>query len=105
MDEKHKAIHDERQQTYGKWRLNMAGTSQQLSGMLTQMLATGAARYENGKMTLPDWAAPLFMKAIKSNRMASGYFKQDNYDDDAIYGDFVAVMQREAAENAPDYGG
>lgn len=105
MSPEQKAIHDTRQSDYGPWRANMTGTSQQIAGMLTQMLSTGAAKIQNGAITLPPWAAPLFMTAVKSNRIASGHYKQDNADDAAIYAEFVMTMQREAADAKPDYGG
>lgn len=90
-----KRLHRCRQSVYGPWVTNMAGTSQQLAGLLTQMLACGAARIDGGGVVhLPDWAAPLFMTAVKLNRIAAGRFKADSFDDLLVYLDFVRVLQK-----------
>ncbi len=92
------AIHDERQAKYGDFRANMAGTSQQMAGLLTQMFSTGVAKLaKDGTVTLPAWAAALFMSvALKGNRIAGGHFHGDNFDDASVYLAFVRTMQEEA---------
>ena len=99
MTPQEQAIHETRQSVYGPWYENMAGTSQQLSGLITQMLSNGAATYTDGKFTLPDWAAALFMAtAYKGNRIASGNFHADNFIDCAVYADMVKQMQKMESE-------
>jgi hypothetical protein len=99
MDDKHRSIHDNRQSDYGAWKPNMRGTSEQIQGLLTNFHSCNPGR------PLPEWWAPLVMVAVKLNRIASGRFKQDSFDDLRIYLEFVETLQREAAEKAPDYGG
>jgi hypothetical protein len=105
MNEHQQAVHSERQSVYGGYRANMTGTSQQLSGLITQMLATGAARFEDGVLHLPAWATPLFMVAVKVNRAASGHYHADNLTDAAVYFEMALAMQREEQERRPDWGG
>ena len=97
MTPKEHRIHKTRQRSYGPWKANMAGTSQQMAGLLTQMFSAGAARIDaDGIVTLPPWAAPLFMAvAVKGNRIASGNFHADNFDDERVYLRMVEDMQRE----------
>ncbi len=85
------AIHDERQAKYGPWRDNMAGTSSQIDGLVQNYNAT------NPGEPLPEWFAPLVMCAVKLNRISSGNFHQDNFDDLRVYLSFVERTQRDAS--------
>lgn len=82
-------IQDSRQSQYGPWRANMAGTSKQLDGLKQNYEACNPGK------PLPPWWAPLAMVAVKLNRIASGHYKQDNFDDLRIYLNFVEEMQKE----------
>jgi hypothetical protein len=105
MSPEQSTVHAQRQSVYGPFAANMAGTSQQLSGLITQMLANKQATYEGGVFTLPPWATPLFMVAVKLNRAASGQHHTDNGVDAGVYFDMALRMQRESADNKPDWGG
>ena len=89
-------IQTERGKTYGPWRQNMTGTSQQIAGLLTQMYACGQIQVDaDGIFTIPDWTAPMILAlAVKGNRIASGHFLPDNYDDAEVYLRFVKEMQQ-----------
>lgn len=82
------ALSSERQSVYGPWRQNMAGTSLQLDGLLSQY------RANNPHDPLPTWWAPLCMVAVKLNRIASGNYHADNFDDLRVYLNFVEEMQK-----------
>lgn len=97
-------VHRERGAVYGDYRANMTGTSQQIAGLLTQMLAAGGMTVtRDGKpvdlrgcvVHLPAWAAPLIMGAVKLNRMASGVAHEDNVTDAVNYMRFALGMQAE----------
>lgn len=81
----------ERQSTYGPWAKNMSGTSKQFAGLLENFVSC------NPRSDLPAWWAPLCCVALKLNRIASGRFKQDNFDDLRVYLGMVEAMQREGA--------
>ena len=81
-------IHDERQSVYGPWKGNMTGTSWQLAGLQHQYQAC------QGSGCLPPWWAPLSLVAVKLNRIASGNYHADNFDDLRVYLGFVEEMQR-----------
>jgi hypothetical protein len=90
----HEEIVQQRSTVYGDPHANMAGTSQQIAGLLTQMLANGAMRIDaNGQVSLDDWAAPLIMAAVKINRMGSGKAHEDNIVDAGNYLRFALEMQ------------
>jgi hypothetical protein len=91
MEARLEAIHDERQSTYGPWRENMAGTSAQIDGLRRNWEACNPGK------PLPEWWAPLVMVAVKMNRIASGHYKADNFDDLRVYLEFVETMQRGTA--------
>jgi hypothetical protein len=91
-------IQKTREATYGSPFPNMAGTSQQIAGLLTQMLANGAMKIDpSGQVSLANWAAPLFMVVVKLNRMGSGVPHEDNATDARVYMQFVQEMQKAAA--------
>lgn len=96
------ALSKSRQSVYGDWQPNMKGTSQQIDGLLTQYRSV---RRGSGEMfSLPDWWTPLSMVAVKLNRIASGVYHKDNFDDLRVYLQFVEEMQRgttEAASTGP----
>ena len=96
-------IQKTREATYGSPFPNMAGTSQQIAGLLTQMLANGSMRLVDSgghqRVELSDWAAPLFMVVVKLNRMGSGVPHEDNATDARVYMQFVQEMQKEAASS------
>lgn len=84
----------ERSAKYGPPHPNMAGTSQQIAGLLTQMLANGGMRINSrGQVILDDWAAALLMVAVKLNRAGSGVAHADNLIDAANYWRFALEMQ------------
>ena len=98
MTPQEQAIHTERQEVYGPWAQNMIGTSQQIAGLLTQMYANGHMLIDKeGIVSISPWAAPLFMLAFKSNRMASGNHHADNFVDLKVYAEMVERFQRETA--------
>ena len=92
------ALPTERQGQYGPWEANMAGTSRQIGGMLTNYVAC------NPDAPLPDWWAPLCMVAVKLNRIASGRYKADNFDDLRVYLSFVERMQRDSTQSSTPTG-
>ena len=85
-----KALHHERQSSYGDWRANMHGTSEQMQGLLRQWVSNNPGK------PLPPWWCPLMQVVVKLNRIASGNFKQDNFDDLRVYLDFVEQLQSQA---------
>lgn len=85
------ALSTQRQKTYGAWQANMHGTSEQMQGLLRQWKSC------NGEADLPSWWFPLTMVIAKLNRVASGRYHQDNFDDLRVYLSFVEEMQRGAA--------
>jgi hypothetical protein len=88
-------VQKDRQSVYGNPYHNMAGTSQQIAGILTQMLANGQMKIDaHGIVSLPGWAAPLLMAAVKINRAASGVPHDDNFLDAEVYLGFAADMQK-----------
>ncbi len=89
-------IQDSRESVYGHWRANMAGTSWVMCGLLQNLNACQSE--ENEDTEIPDWWAPLMMVAVKLNRIASGNFKQDNFDDLKVYLSFVETMQKEKSD-------
>lgn len=91
LDPALKAISDTRQSVYGDWRENMVATSENMSGLYRQFVAN------NPDKPLPAWWAPLMQVAVKLNRIASGNFHQDNFDDARVYLSFVEQLQREEA--------
>jgi hypothetical protein len=91
MDEKAVSIHGERQSIYGPWRPNMTGTSMQMDGLRIQWESCNPGK------PLPPWWFPLTMVAAKCNRIASGVYHADNFDDIAVYLKFVEDMQVENA--------
>ncbi len=90
MNDKEKAISAQRQSVYGDWRVNMEGTSKQLDGLADIF---HSCRPSEG---LPAWWAPLCMVAVKLNRIASGNFHQDNFDDLRVYLSFLEQMQKDS---------
>ena len=85
----------ERSAKYGPPHPNMAGTSQQIAGLLTQMLANGGMTIlPSGQVILDDWVAPLIMAAVKINRMGSGKAHEDNIVDAGNYLRFALEMQQ-----------
>ena len=44
---------------------------------------------------LPPWFTPLFMVAVKLNRIASGNYRKDNFDDLKVYLHFVEETQKQ----------
>ncbi len=88
-------IKHDRRATYGDYKPNMTGTTQQLEGLLTQAFACRSATFdEHGAVRLPPWFAPLFLGCcVKGNRMASGVPHADNFDDAAVYFGMVRDMQ------------
>lgn len=91
LDPTLKAISDTRQSVYGSWKPNMAATSENMSGLYRQWQANNPGK------PLPSWWAPLMQVAVKLNRVASGRFHQDNFDDARVYLSFVEQLQREEA--------
>lgn len=91
LDPALKALSDTRQSTYGSWQANMAATSENMSGMYRQWQANNPGK------TLPSWWAPLMQVIVKLNRVASGRFHQDNFDDARVYLSFVEQLQQEEA--------
>ena len=90
----HEEIVQQRSSVYGDPHANMTGTSQQIAGLLTQMLANGAMQIlPSGQVILDDWAAPLIMVAVKLNRAASGVHHEDNMVDAVNYWRFALEMQ------------
>ena len=90
-------IQKTREATYGAWRANMAGTSQQIAGLLTQMLSNGQMTVSpTGVVSLPSWATPAFMAIVKLNRIGSGVPHADNFADARVYMQFTEEMQKEA---------
>jgi hypothetical protein len=86
----------ERSAKYGPPHPNMAGTSQQIAGLLTQMLANGGMMIlPSGQVILDDWAAPLIMAIVKINRMGTGKAHEDNVIDAMNYLGFALEMQKE----------
>lgn len=86
-DPKLARIHADRQSKYGPWRDNMEGTSEQLQGLLRNWTASNPGR------PLPPWWTPLMQVATKLNRIASGHYHDDNFDDSRVYLAFVEAMQ------------
>ncbi len=89
-------IHDDRKGVYGPWRANMEGTSSQIDGMLENYVASNDIGMASEDLVLPGWWTPLCMVAVKLNRIASGNYKKDNFDDLKVYLSFVETMQKEA---------
>ena len=89
LDPTLKAISDTRQAVYGGWKPNMQATSENMSGLYRQFIANNPGK------PLPAWWAPLMQVAVKLNRIASGRFHKDNFDDAAVYMSFVEQMQHE----------
>jgi hypothetical protein len=81
------ALHHERQSDYGPWAANMTGTSEQMQGLARQWFSN------NPDKPLPPWWCPLMQVAVKMNRIASGNYKPDNFDDLRVYLKFVEEMQ------------
>ncbi len=69
----------------------MAATSENMSGLHRQWQANNPGK------PLPSWWAPLMQVAVKLNRVASGRFHQDNFDDARVYLSFVERLQQEEA--------
>jgi hypothetical protein len=90
------AIHASRQSVYGPWKSNMEGTSEQLTGLARQWTNCNPRA-----ISLPSWWAPLTMVAIKLNRIASGRYHQDNFDDLRVYLSFVEEMQSHGGALCP----
>jgi len=86
------AIQDDRQGLYGPFKANMSGTSLQIDGMLQNYIAAQDLGIDD--ITLPPWWAPLSMVAVKLNRIASGHYHKDNFDDLRVYLSFVERMQK-----------
>lgn len=97
-DPKLARIHADRQSKYGPWRDNMEGTSEQLQGLLRNWQASNPGK------PLPAWWTPLMQVATKLNRIASGHYHGDNFDDSRVYLAFVEAMQsgREMEIAPPD---
>jgi len=101
LSEELQKIQDSRQGVYGPWEWNMLGTSVQMCGMLANRLAAAgkpcAAKAVMDLMEegLMSDLAPLFMLAIKTNRIASGNYVKDNFADSVVYLSFVERMQME----------
>jgi hypothetical protein len=90
----HEEIVQQRSGVYGPPHANMAGTSQQIAGLLTQMYANGGMTIDaSGQVSLANWAAPLIMAAVKLNRAASGVHHEDSLTDAVNYWRFVLEMQ------------
>jgi hypothetical protein len=89
----------ERSAKYGPPHPNMAGTSQQIAGLLTQMLSNGQMRLVDcgsyQRVELSDWAAALFMATVKIDRMGTGVAHADNIVDAMNYLQFALEMQKE----------
>lgn len=83
-----KKIHDDRQSVYGEATANMRGTSRQIDGLLINWNSN------NPDAPTPDWFAPLMLCAVKLNRIASGNYHQDNFDDARVYLEICQRMQR-----------
>jgi hypothetical protein len=88
LDETGKALHADRQSVYGDYRANMTGTSAQIDGMVRNW------QENNPGKPLPSYFAALCQCVVKLNRIASGHFKQDNFDDLRVYLSFAEEMQR-----------
>ena len=101
-------IQDSRENVYGPWRENMLGTSFQMCGMLINRFAAAdemaAVKAVMDMMAngLMDDIAPLFMLAVKTNRMASGNYKPDNFIDNTVYQSFVERLQQDADNGMAD---
>lgn len=80
-------LRNERESVYGPWDQNMAGTSEQLRGILRQWESCNPGK------DVPLWFAPLAMVAVKLNRIASGRYHADNFADLRVYLDMVEQMQ------------
>jgi hypothetical protein len=90
----HDEIVQQRSGVYGPPHANMAGTSQQIAGLLTQMHANGGMTIDaSGQVSLANWAAALLMVAVKLNRAASGVHHEDSLTDAVNYWRFVLEMQ------------
>lgn len=88
------SIVDQRSSIYGDPLANMAGTTRQIEGILTQALANKQMCVcPDGRVCLADWIAPLIMCAVKLNRAASGTPHQDNLQDAENYWAFALQLQ------------
>ena len=86
-------LQESRQGKYGPWPRNMAGTSSQMDGLLENYQAA-----QGKDEPLPIWWCPLMMVAVKLNRIASGNYVKDNFDDLKVYLSFVERMQKQENE-------
>lgn len=89
LSEKERRLSDTRQSTYGAWKPNMEATSENMSGLYRQFVANNPGK------PLPSWWAPLMQVAVKLNRIASGKYHADNFDDTRVYLSFVEQLQQE----------
>ncbi len=86
-------IQDSRQGVYGDWDINMDATSRQMDGLLRNYV--GICMKGKRLLPLPNWWCPLMMVTVKLNRIASGNYHKDNFDDLRVYLSFVERMQRQ----------
>lgn len=87
----HPELQRERQEVYGDPKENHDGVAMAWVGLL-QPHAERIARGE----PIPAWTVALLLASLKINRMRR-VFKQDNYDDLAVYASFAEKWQREEA--------
>ena len=90
-------LQESREGLYGPWQANMAATTLQIDGMLQNYIASNDIGMAADDLILPPWWTPLCMVAVKLNRIASGNFHQDNFDDLRVYLSFVETMQKESS--------
>jgi len=87
LDEKLQALQRSRASDYGPWEPNMTAQSEMENALLNQWKASNPGK------PLPPWWSPLTVASIKLCRMASGNYKEDNFDDIRVYLSFVQQMQ------------
>jgi len=93
-----------RENVYGPWRDNMEGTSLQMQGLWQNYIASRGyiprLLHKIGvwKIPLPPWWCPVMMVAVKLNRIASGNYVKDNFDDLRVYLSFIEEMQKETKD-------
>lgn len=87
----HPDLQRERQAVYGDPKENHDGVAMSWVGLLQPQWE----RIKNGQ-PIPAWCVALLLAQLKINRMRR-VFKQDNYDDLAVYASFAEKWQKEEA--------
>lgn len=87
----HPDLQRERQSVYGDPKENHDGVAMSWVGLLQPQWE----RIKNGQ-PIPAWCVALLLAQLKINRMRR-VFKQDNYDDLAVYASFAEKWQKEEA--------